>query len=183
MDVKKTITSIFIVPTLQIGREKLQHHNYINGYVNDVGTDTEYEDSVYLLFKPGNIDLFRDFLQEEYERTKSIIEDYDYEDGFVVIVYQLDKKFKKDFELVKQGKYSKTSTQFQELFPKVVKMKRNGYFKDEVSLQHRVFNKTQDLRTYWEEKLGVDFDESMEVWHGFDFDNEILDIEKLKEHV
>lgn len=183
MDVKKTITSIFIVPTLKIGREKLQQHNYINGYVNDVGTDTEYEDSVYLLFKPNNIDLFRDFLQEEYERTKSIIEDYDYEDGFVVIVYQLDNKFKKDFELVKKGKYSKTSPTFQELFPKVVKIKRNGYFKDEVALQHRVFNKTDDLKQYWENKLGVDFDDEMEVWHGFDFDNEILDIEKLKEHV
>lgn len=183
MDVKKTITSIFIVPTLKIGREKLQQHNYVNGYVDDVKTDTVYNDCVYLLFKPNNLELFREFLQEEYERTKSIIEDYDYEDGFVVIVYQLDSKFKKDFELVKSGKYSKTSPTFQELFPKVIKIKHNGYSKDEVSLQHRVFNKTDDLKKYWEDKLGVTFDDDMEVWSGFVYENEILDIEKLKEHV
>jgi len=183
MDIKKTITSIFIVPTLKIGRDKLQHHNYINGYIDDVKTDTVYNDCVYLLFKPNDIGLFRDFLQEEYESVRSVVEDYDYEDGYVVIVYQLDGKFKRDIELVKQGKYSKTSAAFQEVFPKVVKMKRNGYFKDEVSLQHRVFNKTDDLRKYWEEKLGVDFDESMEVWSGFILENEILDIEKLKEYV
>ena len=64
-----------------------------------------------------------------------------------------------------------------------IKIQKEGLKRDEISLQYRVFNKTEDLKTYWEEKLGVDFDESMEVWHGFDFDNEILDIEKLKEHV
>jgi hypothetical protein len=53
--------------------------------------------------------------------------------------------------------------------------------KDEISLQYRVFNKTEDLKEYWEEKLGIEFEDSMEVWQGFIEENEILFIDKLKE--
>lgn len=183
MDVKKTITSIFIVPTLQIGREKLTSNGFINGYMKDGDKDIQYTDCVYLLFKPEKLDVFRDFLDDEYERTKNVIDDYDYKDGFVVVVYSLDKKFKKDFSFIKEGLYSRTSLEFQALFPKIVKIKRNGYMKDEVSLQYRVFNKTEDLRQYWEDKLAVEFTDDMEVWDGFMIENETLNIDKIKKHV
>jgi hypothetical protein len=179
-DKKKTITSIFITPTLQIGRERLTDNGYINSYMKDSGRDIQYEKCIYLLFKPSHIDLFREFLEEEYERTKSVIDDYDYPNGYVVVVYKLDETFKRDFEFVKTGKYSKTSAKFQELFPKFVKIKRNGATKEELSLQYRVFNKTEDLKQYWEDKLNVEFDDDMEVWEGFVYENEILNIEKLK---
>lgn len=181
MELKKTITSIFMVPTLKIGRDKLLDNNFLNAYIKDGGKDVQYKNAVYLLFHPKNVDKFKQFLDDEYERTKSIVDDYDYEGGFVVIVYELDKKLGKDFTLIKQGKYSKTSKEFQALFPKVVKVKRNGYQKDEISLQYRVFNQTQDLRDYWEEKLDVEFDDNMEVWQGWMEENEILLIDKLKE--
>jgi hypothetical protein len=183
MDIKKTITSIFIVPTLSIGREKLLDNGYINGYVKDERKDVQYDGCVYLLFKPKDLDKFRDFLDEEYERTKSIVDDYDYEDGFVVIVYKLHEKLKADIDLVKQGKYSKTSKKFQEIFPKIVKLKLNGLHKDEISLQWRVFNKTADMKEYWQERLGVDFDDDMEVWGGFIEEDEILNLDKIKQHV
>jgi hypothetical protein len=137
------------------------------------------------LFKPENLDKFREFLDNEYERTKSVIEDYDHEDGFVVVVYQLDEKYKKDFNLIKQGKYSKTSKDFQKLFPKVIKITRNGLHKDEISLQYRIFNKADDLVSFWEEKLGIDFAETVgedfEVWEGWDETKEILELDKIKE--
>jgi hypothetical protein len=179
-DIKKTITSIFMVPTFKIGKERMVECGFVNGYIRDKRKEIQYEGCIYLLFKPEKLDVFREFLDEEYERTKSIIDDYDYEDGYVVLVYQLDKKFKKDFELVKTGKYSKTSKEFQELFPKTVKIKRNGVMKEEISIQFRVFNKTEDLRKYWEEKFDVEFDDTMEVWETFHYDDEILDIDKIK---
>ena len=92
-------------------------------------------------------------------------------------------KLERDIELVKQGKYSQTSPAFQGIFPKVVKIKKGGYSKDEVSLQFRVFNKTEDLRQFWEDKLGVDLDEEMEVWGGFIEEDETLNLDKIKEHV
>ena len=183
VNITKTITSIFMVPTLKINKESLRDNGFINGYTKDGRKDVQYEGCIYLLFKPDDVDKFRDFLDGEYERTKTIIDDYDYEDGFVVVVYELNPKFKRDFEMVRNGRYSKTSEEFQKLFPKLVKIKKNGVNREEVSLQFRVFNKTEDLRQFWEDKLGVEFDENMEVWHGFFEENEILNLDKIKEHV
>jgi hypothetical protein len=183
MEVKKTITSIFMVPTLKVPKDALKDNGFINGYVKDGSREVQYENCIYLLFQPTDLDKFREFLDSEYERTKSLIDDYDYEKGYVVIVYQLDSKFVKDFDLIKTGKYSKTSTAFQALFPKVIKIKKNGLHKDEISLQYRVFNRTEDLIKFWEEKLGVEFEDDQEVWHGFQEENEVLNIEKLKEYV
>ena len=183
MDIKKTITSIFMVPTLKIGKEKLVDNNFINAYSKDGRKDVQYENAVYLLFKPNSLDKFKEFLDGEYERTKDIIDDYDYEDGYVVAVYSLDEKFKRDFKLIQQGAYSKTSPEFQALFPKVVKIKKNGLHKDEISLQYRVFNKTEDLRKFWEDKLDVEFDDDMEVWGAFIEEDETLNLNKIKEYV
>ena len=90
-----------------------------------------------------------------------------------------------DFNLIKQGRYSKTSAEFQKLFPKVIKITRNGLHKDEISLQYRIFNKAEDLVSFWEDKLGIDFvellGEDFEVWEGWDEQREILELDKIKE--
>jgi hypothetical protein len=181
MEVKKTITSIFMVPTLKIDRELLKSNGFINGYSIDKRRDAQYEGCVYLLFKPENLDKFREFLDGEYERTKAVIDDYDYEDGYVVVVYKLDTKWKKDFGLVREGLYSLTSEKFQASFPKSVKLFKFGMTVEKVSIQHKIFNKTKDLRDYWEERLDVSFTDDMELWDGFIFDNETLDLDKLKQ--
>ena len=182
MELKRTITSIFIVPTFGIDRKSLKENSFINGYVEDASKEVQYDKCAYLLFRPTNLDKFKVFLDKEYERTKTIIDDYDYEGGFVVVVYKMNDKFKADFGLVKLGKYSKTSKEFKALFPKIVKVYgENGDYKDEISLQYRVFNKTEDLRSYWSELLDIDFDDSMEVWQGWIEEKEILNINQLKE--
>ena len=185
MEIKKNITSIFMVPTLKVPKDALRGNGFINAYINDARREDQYKDSIYLLFKPTDLDKFREFLDSEYERTKTIIEDYDYEDGYVVVVYQLNDKYKKDFNLIKEGKYSKTSEEFQKLFPKVIKIVRNGLHKDEISLQYRIFNKNEDLVSFWEEKLGIDLKEvvgkDFEVWEGWDESKEILELDKIKE--
>jgi hypothetical protein len=185
MEIKKNITSIFMVPTLKVPKDALRGNGFINAYVRDVRKEDHYDECIYLLFKPENLDKFREFLDNEYERTKAVIEDYDYEDGFVVVVYKLDDKYKNDFVLVKQGKYSKTSKDFQKLFPKVIKITRNGLNKDEISLQYRIFNKAEDLVSFWEDKLGIDLIEivgdDFEVWEGWDESKEILELDKIKQ--
>ncbi len=186
MEIKKNITSIFMVPTLKVPKDALRGNGFINAYIKDARKEgDDYKDSIYLLFKPTDLNKFREFLDNEYERTKTIIEDYDYEDGFVVVVYQLNEKYKKDFQLIKQGKYSKTSTDFQKLFPKIIKIVRNGLHKDEISLQYRIFNKAEDLVDFWEEKLGIHLEDTVgqdfEVWEGWSEQKEILELNKIKE--
>jgi hypothetical protein len=180
-DLKKTITSIFMVPTLKIGRSSLMENGFINAYVSDAKKLPAYQNAVYLLFQPKDLDKFRHFLEEEYERTKDIIDEYDYEGGYVVVVYKLDVKFKRDFLLVMEGLYSKTSKEFQSMFPKIVKVQKEGLRRDEISLQYRIFNKTEDLVKFWEDKLNVEFDEDQEIWHGFVLENETLDIDKINQ--
>ena len=180
MSYLKSVCTLFMVKTLEVGKERLEKNGFINGYCKDAGQDFHYEDCVYLLFKPTDMDRFAFFLDQERERTDSIVEDYDYEGGYVVVVYQLDPEFKPDFDLIRQGQYSKTSRRFQELFPKVTKIVKNGRHRDEISLQYRIFNKTQDLVNFWEEKLGVRFSPDQEVWEGFHEERETLNIHKLK---
>ncbi len=180
MAVKKTITSIFMVPTLKIAKEHLSENGFINGYSGDIDKDTQYPNSIYLLFKPTNIEKFREFLESEYERTKDIIEDYDYPDGYVVVVYKLNPDFKRDYNLVRSGRYSAVSEQFKKLFPEKVTIPlKSGLNKEEISLQYRVFNKTKDLVEYWEGKIGVKFHKDQEVWEGYDREKEILYINNL----
>lgn len=178
---KKTITSIFIVPTLKIGKDSLKDNNFINGYIEDHSRSVQYKDCVHLLFKPIDIDKFRDFLIKEYERTESLIDDYDCDREHVILVYKLDVKHKKDFDLIKLGHYSKTSDQFQLLFPKIIKIMKGNLHRDEISLQYRIFNKTEDLVKFWEDKLDVNFKNEYEVWEGFDINNEILNINKIEQ--
>lgn len=185
MEIKKNITSIFMVPTLKVPKDALRTNGFINAYIKDARREDHYEGCIYLLFKPENLDKFREFLDAEYERTKNVIEDYDYEDGYVVVVYQLNDKYVKDFNLVREGRYSKTSTEFQKLFPRTVKIVKDGYAKDEISLQYRIFKKNEELINFWEEKLGIDLaqvvGDDFEVWEGWDEQKEILNLDKIKE--
>jgi hypothetical protein len=184
MTVEKNITSIFMVPTLKIGKEVLISNGFINAYVKDAMKEVQYENCIYLLFKPSNNNLFKEFLDAEYERTTALIDDYDYNGGYVVLVYTLDDKWKSDFDLIRQGKYSKTSKDFQSTFTKIIKIVKNGLRRDEISLQYRVFNKSEDIKKYWEDRIGVVFSDDMEVWEGFIEENETLYIEKFKkQHV
>jgi hypothetical protein len=185
MEIKKTITSIFMVPTLEVPKNLLKNNGFINAFINDENKEEKYEDSIYLLFKPENLDEFREFLDSEYERTKNVIEDYDYDGGYVVVVYKLNENFKEDFNLIKKGKYSKTSKEFQSLFPKTIHIEeRKNLFKEHISLQYRIFNKTEDLIEFWENKLGVDLGNvvgtDFEVWEGFSILRETLNIKNFK---
>ena len=81
--------------------------------------------------------------------------------------------------LVKQGKYSKTSIAFKNIFPKTVKALQGGFKREEQSIQHRIFTKSKELKDFWEEHLGVELDDDMEFWQGWIEEKEILYIEQI----
>jgi len=183
MTLKKTISTLFLVPTVGVSRETLQDNGMINGYISDKDRESTYPNSVYILFKPPNIDRFKEFVDYEYERKNSaLVEDYDPAQKFVVLVYTLNPKFEEDFKLIKLGKYSKTSQKFQALFPKVIKVYKKGEIpKEKTSLYYQIFNKSEELKDYWGERAAIDFKGDMEVWDTWDDENEVLDIERIKE--
>jgi hypothetical protein len=177
-----TITTIFLLPILKIPRESLIDNKFINAYSRDGINERYYEDAIYLLFKPSNIDKFREFLDGEYERDSHILEDYDIPGDFIMVVYKLDDKYSSDYTLVREGRYSQTSEAFQKEFPKIKKIIINGLHRDELSTQFKVFRKTRDLVEFWEEKFGMNFSEEQEVWTKFNIDNETLTEDKLREY-
>lgn len=179
---KITVSSIFMVPTLKIDEKYIKTHNFINGFSKDADKDEYDENVVFVLFKPKNMDSFQWFVDEEYDRTDAILEDYDIgTSGAVVLVYRLNSAFKADFDLVRQGKYSRTSKKFQELFKKTKTIVENGEHVDKMSLQWKIFTKAEDLRGFWEEEIGTRFKEDMEVWSEFSIEKETLTAEKIKE--
>ena len=181
-EVKKTVTALFMVPTLKIGKERLIDNGYLNAFSKDAIKEKEYNDCIFVLFRPKDVEKFREFLEEEYERTKSIIEDYDHTKGFVVIVYKLDKEFKGDFDLIRKGKYSKTSRAFQQLFPEKTQITIGSVKKDMLSFQTMVFRKDKIVRDKWEAKLDVVLDEMYELHEGYHDENEILTDEILNKY-
>lgn len=181
MILSRSISTIFLIRPIGLSVEILEKYGFINAYIGDVDCENQYNCCVFLLFKPLDMDLFMDFIENERD-LNSIIEEYDYSGGYVVIVYKFPNEFKNDYELVKKGLYSKTSKEFQKLFPKVIKIVKNGKHRDEISLQFRIFNRTQDLVNFWEDKIGYRFTKDQEVWEGFHLDRETLNIKKLKEN-
>lgn len=179
--ITKTNTAIFILPSLKIDREDLAKNNFINAYSEDHLRDEQYKDCIYLLFKPPDLDVFREFVDKERERTKQLIDDYDIPGGYVILVYKLNEKYKKDYALVREGKYSKTSREYQELFPKVAKIVRGGLYQDELSLQLRVFRRTPDLIDFWEKEFEMTFDDDQELWFAYNKEKETLTQEKLEQ--
>lgn len=171
-----------MVPTLKIDAQALRDNCFINAYQTDINNDIDYNEAIFLLFKPSDLNVFREFLNDEYERTKQIIEDYDYEGGYVVVVYTLDVTYKKDFNLIKQGKYSETSKNFQDLFPKFVTIKNKKV--QSKSLQDMIFKKDQKLINFWQDIISTEYltHFHLEVWPNFDKNKETLNIKEIIEN-
>lgn len=185
MVLEKTITSIFMVPTLKVPKPSLKVNGFINGFIDDSNKEDKYKDSIYLLFRPKDIEKFKTFLDSEYERTNDVILDYDYPNGYVVVIYKLNSKYKEDYELVKKGLYSKTSQKFQDCFDKLIDVPNTeNIIVTQESLQYKVFNKTEDLKDFWEKKLNTNLknvfkSHDYELWQGFNLEKETLDINQL----
>jgi len=175
MIAKRTINSAFMVPTIGVPLNVLKGNGYTDSYAVDGMRYEQYEDSVYLLFKPPNYIDFTRLVEEEYDSKDSgIIDDYDYEEGHVVLVYRLNPAYKTDFDLIRAGKYSKTSKIFQELFKDEIMIKANGLSTKEKSFQTLVFTKHPMLKDYWREKANVEIPDGNEYWTLYDINKETL---------
>lgn len=187
---KKTCATIFLLPGIGLKRQELMKRGFISAYIDDELHDVHYERAVYLLYKPQQIEEFQKFLEEEYKRTPLLVEDYDYQGGYVVTVYKFPEEFIKEYDLFLKGKYSKFRKKYVELFPTRVKVYDNSSdtVKEKLSLQYHIFNRTNALRKFWEEKLGYgphsigdhqELPEDLEYWSMPNIIKETLNINEL----
>jgi hypothetical protein len=185
-NLKTTNTELFLVPPLGIGRGLLKEHGFIGAYLGDVNKpEVKYERGIFMLFRPPNMMLFNEWIEYEKERTPWMVDDYDYDGGYVVIIYCLEERLGRDYERFLKGEYSKFSPEFKSRFTKTVPVKSHmGRTTNELSWQWRIFKKDPEIRKHWELELWdysheSVFTDDMEVWSVPDLDEkgkEMLDI-------
>src|SRR6266498_2837841 len=149
-----TYTTMFLVPCLGIAPKTLEENGFMDGYLDDMNREIRYENSLYLLFKPTSMEKFNQFLILENERTPNLVDDYDYEGGYIVLVYRLESKYLNDYQLFLESKYSMFSNELKKAIPKIVKIMQGNLHRDILSIPYRVVNRTNDIIQYWEEKKG-----------------------------
>ena len=174
---KFTSTSLFIVPLL--GKQIISSDEFVNAFIKDEVRGIDYDRGVYILFKVENKDKFEKFLENERGRGARIIEEHDYPKNHVMVVYQYDKKFEKDVEIILSGKFSKTSPMYQSNITETVKVTKMGVTKNITSFQHSIFKKLPEYIDYWKDLYGLDINYYQdEVWHHYQ-EREIFDQLKL----
>lgn len=181
-NLKTNNTTLFLVPPIGISRLKLKENGFIGAYLGDVGKpEIKYDRGVFMLFRPPNMAMFEEFMEEEKIRTPWLVEDYDYAGGYVVVIYALEEEFADDYQKFLEGRYSKFSASFKNRFTKTVRLRDNmGRGKEESSWQWRIFKKDPEIKKHWEEELNVTFTDDMEVWSKPTLEEEILNIHKIK---
>lgn len=174
-----TNTTLFLVPILELKIEYLKHeHGFINGFIADVDVPNE-DYMIYLLFAPKDVRKLYHFFNREHGRTNYFINTYNYGD-YIVAKYEFPEKWRKEWDLFLEGKYSQFRKKFVDLLPQEEhKEDKFGPF-TEPSIQYHICNQTRLLKNYWERELDVRLGRDTEYWSAPDMTIEILDIEKIK---
>lgn len=175
---RKNCTTIFLLPGIGHTRQGLLKYGFLAAYLDDINHSVHYENALYVLFKPEKQDEFHKFLTNEHAKNGLVLEDYDYEGGYTVIVYLFAEKFMPEYELFLQGKYSQFRPEYTKLFPKTAKVldPQFGIEVTKTSLQQHIFTRSKLIKKYWEKKIGQKLPDDMELWSSPDMSKEILDI-------
>ena len=178
--IRSTYTTMFLVPSLGIDRELLREMGFIDGYLDDVSRDVHYSNAIYMLFKPPDYGKFNIFTENERTRTTRLVDDYDYEGGWAVLVYLIEERFLPDYQLFMESRYSRFSEPFKSTIPRITRVESAGRRMDVLSIPFRVMSRHPDLIEYWEDKMGVTFTDDMELLPAVNMSREVLDIDEIK---
>lgn len=173
-----TTTTLFLLPVMGFEDKVLANNGFLNSYIGDVDMPPE-DCALFCLFQPIDTSAFNMWM-DTFEDV--ILYDYDYDDGYVVVVLKFPEAYKTDFKLVTEGKYSKTSREFQLKFPDKIVFEVEGKSFATEHPTYRVFNKNVELKNEIEEYYGVQLDKDTEFFPAFDNSKEILSILDIMEN-
>lgn len=184
---KLNISTLFLLQPLGLGRVMLEGQGFINAFLKDENYENpDNLDLVFLLFRPKNREKFKYFIDLEKGRTPLFIDEYDYEGGFVVLVYEFPSVLHDDFVLVKKGNYSSVSAAYRKTITQKTNQKVQADnaqgWKYADSMQWMVIHKDPDWRLVLEEDLGIALAPDDELWSKPDLAKETLTNQKLKEY-
>lgn len=115
---KYNCSTLFLLYPLGLSVQGLSGTGFRNCYLRD-SERPEYNslNIVLLLFKPRDSTRFQCLVDTEKSRTPLFIDEYDYEGGYTVMVYEFPPDLASDYALFKEGKYSRLSKEFQKTVP------------------------------------------------------------------
>lgn len=178
--VKSTTTTLFLLPALGLCEEEMSESlGFIDGFIKDRDRPTSFRYPVYVLFRPKDLRVFQEFVDGEYARTPTLVEDYDYAGGYVVLVYHYPEKFQRDYNRFLKGKYSKFSLPFVDCFPHF-EMATDGTNPNipQVSFQRLVFHKAPAIISFMENEIGQSVPD--ECWSIPVLERETLKIDRIR---
>ena len=179
--VKSTNTTLFLLPALGLCEDEMSESlGFIDAFLKDEHRPTGFKYTVYVLFRPADVRKFQEFVEGEYARTSALVEDYDYADGFVVLVYHYPQAFHKDYNRFLKGKYSRFSIPFVDQFPRYEKA-ADGTNPNipQISFQRMVFHKAPALVAFMEEQVGAAITD--ECWYIPNQERETLRIDRIRQ--
>lgn len=187
--IPETITRFFLMPATGLAPNIYIKQGLLNSYsgywefpqtmVEDQSSITEH--LIFNLYRYKDVDVFREFLEYLYEFDPTICYDFPVEnfDDLHITEHALPEKFNQDYLKVKCGQYSRTSREFQALFPKKITTTYQGIKVSDYSFQYQIFNKMDKIKNFWEDEFAIRFDEEDEIWEGFDTKKEYLSKDSL----
>lgn len=160
---KVNVSRLFLLPGIQVDdkvRANFTRFGFVNTYLTCDQLSYPYN-VIYLLFKPKDLDLEFYTFTKNMEKNPNFIEAIDLGQNKVVLIYRIPKRFKQDYGLFLEGKYSKLSKDFQSCFA-LEELKRDdqgkpildgGRYVKEPSRFFHIFNRTEWLKDRWKLKL------------------------------
>ncbi len=154
-----TSANLFIRPLFGIPVKVLDEFDFKNAYIKDEIKGMEYPHCIYLLFRPKNQEKFNEFVEGERQRGV-LVDEYDYAEGYTMLVYRYHEKWKEDILLINAGKFSEVSTDYKNEIPD----KAGEQSATVMSIQYHVFLKTAFIKGLWKEKYNLDITDKDEHW-------------------
>jgi hypothetical protein len=187
--IERTDTTKFLLPVYKIGLKRLTELGFINCFLKDEERETVNETDLhlYLLFKTDEEqqkELQKIIgLLEKKEGEVILLEDYDYSENYMVLVFKFPEKFRNDYQLFIEGKYSHLSDAIQATYPEKTVADFYPFTPLEgKSLQWMVCHKDPALKRFLEQKHDLDLSDAPEYYHLIDMDNETLTENTIKKY-
>lgn len=107
---------------------------------------------------------------------------YELVNDYSMIVIDFPEKYTQDYDYVVKGMYSKLSDSFKEKFPisRDVFNSKKVRIGKEYTIYYHIFNKTEWLKNFWMERLGlIELDDKLELWEKPGDSDLIFDVKKI----
>ena len=151
-DIKSNKATTFILPMLGYGRNYYEPF-IVNCYVGD-GQRPELDNHIFILMR-FSADVKYGWIERAMDSHPNFKTKYDLDNGtYVMFVFEIPTKFKKDYTLFNDGKYSKFSVALKN---ETLKLNELGPDSNAAA----AFTKGSKLKKYWEEQTGEKIDEEV----------------------